>query len=204
MTSVYTARDMNGIAQFVSVIEANVDNAITLDSTLTKREDTTLAEWVVPKKAEFKNGEWVRIIPSLAPQVQAALWRFLKCCDEWDVGLLIQKAAVKTFGHAALLAARQAAIDYAQDTTYSAATREIGLNNLCLGSADGINSPERLAAAIDSFDSTDPTTLTKFILWIDRATGARITLPQAFDPANQWGMLNNADFNIYARPAVTA
>ncbi len=121
-----------------------------------------------------------------ASEVQEALWAFLTdCVDKWDIGLLLEDTAVRVFGRAALLAARQAAINYAQDTAYTTNTREKGLRNLCLGSAAGVNvpavdSPQALAGAIHQFDNIDPTQITKFILWINRATGELITVPDAF------------------------
>ncbi len=138
------------------------------------------------------------VVPGAA--ATEALHAFLDQADEWEIGLVVYGGTIEVFGKGALSAGRQGAIDYAQDTSYSLAIRERGLRNLAMGASD-ITSPQVLARQIDQFSqipNQDP--LTK-IVWVDRATGERITLQAAV--AAKWGMLN-PNFKAYTRPDVTA
>ncbi len=197
---IYYANDADGVNKAVSGLESVIDAKVAADTTLTKGSADSIPDWVIPNKAQLVSGEWVEYRVVTTADVRAALHAFLDQADEWEIGLVVYGGTIEAFGKGALSAGRQGAIDYAQDTTYSLAIRVKGLLNLALGASD-ITSPQVLAAQIDQFSqipNQDP--LTK-IVWVDRATGERITLQAAV--AAKWGALSTT-FKAYTRPAVTA
>ncbi len=197
---IYTARDANDILTKWSPLEAEIDAYLTNNVGFSKNSDAVLPAWARAGAAKFEGGVWVRYNPVTTTRVQDALHAFLDQADEWEIGLVVYGGTIEAFGKGALSAGRQGAIDYAQDTSYSLAIREKGLRNLALGASD-ITSPQVLAAQIDQFSqipNQDP--LTK-IVWVDRATGERITLQAAVGA--KWGALSTT-FKAYTRPAVTA
>ncbi len=194
---------VNHISGLVSVIDTAVTDAAALSDpiTLTKQSIATMPDWVVPYKATFNttNSTFTQIAGITINEVEQALHAFLDQCDQWDIGLVVYGGTIQSFGHSALNAGRQGAIDYAEDTNYTLAIREKGLKNMALGASD-ITSPSVLAQQIDQFSSQGSAPSTK-IIWVNRATGERITLAAAVGAG--FGTLD-ANFKEYTRPTVVA
>ncbi len=127
--------------------------------------------------------------------VETNLHAFMNQCDAWAVGLAAYGGLIQSKGNEFLVSARQAAIDYAQDTAYSLDIRAKGLLGAKFGATD-ITSPPAFAGAIDQFGNAAITTK---ILWITRATGERTGLAAR----QSWGSLD-ANFKVYSRPSITA
>ncbi len=197
---IYYANDANGVNRAISGLESVIDAKIAADSTLVKGSAASIPDTVIPGKWKLVGDEWEMYMPVTPAQLTESLHAFLDQADEWEIGLVVYGGVIEAFGKGALSAGRQGAIDYAQDTSYSLAIREKGLRNLAMGASD-ITSPQVLAQQIDQFSqipNQDP--LTK-IVWVDRATGERITLQASV--AAKWGTLD-ANFKAYSRPTVTA
>ncbi len=141
------------------------------------------------------------VVPGAA--VTKALHTFLDMCGSvWMLELELYPT-VKTFGQGALRIGMQAGINYAGDTTYSEAIRVKGLLNAAEGTADNpsINSGRTLARNADQIIPANRVLPEAMFLWVNRATGEKLTLPAALGVT--WGTLD-ANFQLYSRPTVTA
>ncbi len=202
---IYFANDANGVNKALSGLESIIDAAVAADSTLVKGSDSAdnIPDWVAPGKGILVSGTWMEYRVVTIADVQEALHAFLDMCGSvWMLELELYPT-VKTFGQGALRIGMQAGINYAQDSTYSEAIRVKGLLNAAEGTADNpsIDSGRALARNADQILPANRVLPDALFLWIDRATGEKLTLPDALGVT--WGTID-VNFQLYTRPAVTA